>query len=495
MEKIKNTHRWLVFMCCGLMIMLNNIDLTIVNLSLPSIANSLNADLNHIQWVIVSYLLATAACLTLFGKLADDFGKKHIFLFGVILFILGSLLAGITSKLFLLVAARFIQGLGFAATLGLALVIILESFPEEKKGYITGLAVTIGGLSQASGPIVGGIILQYFSWHWVFLINLPFGLISLLVGSLVIKADSSKISLKNINVFNVLSFISSICLTLYFLNQIPLLLNNIKSVAILLVAILVSIALFIYTSLKFSKPLIDLSLLKNTTYIKINLIRLIFMTAMASLLFIIPLYLQNIIGFMPLSISKILLFMTLMVALLAPLTGKILDRIGFKYPLLLSLVSMILVLLLMLTFGANISWFILPISLVLFGVAIGIHTPASINGALSSVSTQKKGTAIGFFYTIAVNGAIFGVALCGGLINSMSEKYLISGGLTQQLKAKAVAVAKGVQSASEFDQMPNIKLMAQHAFLNAFHIFLKVEIVFFVAAVILCLSLKKNLYN
>ncbi len=83
MENIKNTHRWLVFTCCGLMIMLNNIDLTVVNLSLPSIADSLHANLNQIQWVIVSYLLATAACLTLFGKLADDFGKKNIFLFGI----------------------------------------------------------------------------------------------------------------------------------------------------------------------------------------------------------------------------------------------------------------------------------------------------------------------------------------------------------------------------------------------------------------------------
>ena len=140
MMKIKN---WLVFIACGLMILLVNIDMTIVNLGVPSISRYFNASLNQAQWVIASYLLITAVTFTLFGKLADDFGKKHVYLLGVIFFTVASLCAGIATNLHFLVAARLLQGLGFAATLGLSLLIIVQTFPLEQRGYMTGLAVTL----------------------------------------------------------------------------------------------------------------------------------------------------------------------------------------------------------------------------------------------------------------------------------------------------------------------------------------------------------------
>lgn len=489
---VNNIQRWLVFVACGLMILLINIDLTIVNLALPSIARTLSASLNQVQWVIASYLLATAAFLTLFGKLADVIGKKRVFLFGIVLFTLASLLAGLTNQLPILILARVVQGIGFAATLGLAIVIIVQAFPHEKKGYITGLAVTISGLAQAAGPLIGGLILAHASWHWVFLINIPVGLIAFTLGWASIASDSRFDQASKFSPFNGIAFILLISLVVYILNQATLLVQTPMLFVGLILLAAVLVAVFVYSSLKKSGPLIDISLLTHRGYINVLLIRLIFMTAMASMLFLLPLYLENIIGLSPWLIGRLLLFMTVMVALCAPLTGKLIDRTGFKPLLLVSLVSMLLVLISMFGFGTQFAWLPVSFGLVFLGMAIGVHTPASINGALASVSKQHAGTAIGLFYTIATTGAVLGVALAGGVLGYFSQHYLVVhwGKMSGQITQHAFSVAKGIQAATALNAWPHIKLITQQAFVYAFHRFLWIEIVLFLVGILLCLSLK-----
>jgi len=305
MSKLNN---WLVFIACSFMVLLVNIDMTIVNLAVPSISGYFNASLNQAQWVIASYLLITAVTFTLFGKFADDFGKKRIYLLGVALFTLASLLAGLAFSLHFLLAARLLQGLGFAATLGLSIVIVVQTFPIEKRGYIIGLMVTLTGTGQALGPILGGIILQYFSWHWIFLINLPFGIASFIMGWCFIAADKPIVSINNLNFINVLFFLVGLTLILYTLNQFTFL--HYRWVILLLLLGMICLGVFGYTSFKFSKPLIDLTLLVNRHYFKVVFTRFIFMSCMSSFLFLLPLYLENIVDLSSATTGGTMLSMT-----------------------------------------------------------------------------------------------------------------------------------------------------------------------------------------
>ncbi len=462
------SQKWLVFIAAGIMVLLGNLDMTIVNLALPPIAKWAGAGLTEAQWLIVGYLLTTVIFFSIGGRVADLIGKRRVYLFGIALFGLTSLLAGLAPNMLVLIGARLLQGIGYAATLGLSFLIIVQTFPAEQRGFASGLTSTLVGLSQAAGPMVGGIILHFFSWRWVFLMNVPLCAISLYMCLAYVPPDELVSHKESLDYKGLSYFAAGLGILLVSLNEMAGL--SLLMLIILLAVSALFLWLFVHHSLKIKCPLIDVNLLTHRGYVTILVVRLFFMFSMIGLLFIIPLYLQNILGLNSLYAGLLMLCMTALVAVASFITGKILDKKGFKGPIFASMIIAAISCLMMHFLQPQLNIMLLVVSLLCFGIATGIHIPATIDGALKQASAKNHGAAIGLFFTIAMLGGSMGVAISGSIINLHSHT-LLTDFLTSHTSAVPANIllqaANGMYNV--FTLPPQLSLFAQQSFIKALH--------------------------
>ena len=214
-------NKWWALLGFGLSVAILNLDFTIVNLALPVIANVFRISLAHLEWINISFILA-AACITLLsGHFADQYGRRKIFLIGIAIFTVGSLLAAAAVGTWTIVAGRTLQGLGVGISFPMTLILLSEPFPEHQRGMAMGLLSTFNGVSQALGPTIGGLIVQWLGWRWAFIINLPICPTVMLVVwykcqvELAASAQNSRLHIPS-----VVAMIASLILILIALNQI-----------------------------------------------------------------------------------------------------------------------------------------------------------------------------------------------------------------------------------------------------------------------------------
>jgi DHA2 family methylenomycin A resistance protein-like MFS transporter len=478
-----NNRKWLILLATGLIVSLVNIDMTIVNLALASISSSFHATMNQTQWIITSYLMSTAISFTLIGRLADHFGRKKIFLLGVLIFTVSSFGCGISPDINYLLFWRFLQGVGFAATLGLSFVIIFANFPQKQQGLAVGIAVTVSGLSQALGPTIGGVIIEHMSWPWIFWVNIPFGLLSVFLSARYIPADTLLHPWDNFNLENVLYYIVGLGLALYLFNQIDQL-SLWWTVSVFVLASIL-IMRFIQTTHKLRNPLIELYLITNRDFLILILLRFIFMIFFSSSLFIIPLLMQNILCFSATKTGVSMLAITLFVATVSPITGRFIDKTGYIIPLLLSMILCFLASICMQIISAEISLVLLLVTLVPLGIAVGIHVPSSISGVNTMLSGKSAAAAMGVFFTMAISGATIGVGLTGALLNTLSKRYLESHLGNEELSNALLLTASGARSILILPDA--YKSMSKMAFFHAFHVIaIWLSILLFLALVMFC---------
>jgi DHA2 family methylenomycin A resistance protein-like MFS transporter len=441
--------KWLIMLATGLMLVLVNLDMTVVYLSVATITSVFHTTMIKAQWVINSYLMATIAFFTLCGRLADNYGRKRIFLAGIFVFTAASLWCGLSGSINELIVARFAQGIGFAATLGLALVICAAAFPPKQRGFAAGIAVTISGVAQAVGPTVGGAILQYVDWNWIFLINVPLGILSFIATCAFVEKDDPNKARLPIRTRNVLLFMSSTIFLSYSLNELPNL-SVLGFIALFGFGVLL-MTWFVRRSFRAENPLIDVKLLTHKAYQMILMIRFLTMYFMGAMLFVLPMYMQNVLNIPPLKAGLILFFMGVLVAVVSPFVGKVLDECGFRLPLIwASLFGFVSSLVLAMMPPYYHAYTFLLVVMLLYGMCIGIHLPASVNGALRQTPEESHGTAIGLFFTVAIGGTLVGVAISGAILTFVSSSSLLHflSGIGISLQGEEWAALKQVANAS-----------------------------------------------
>ncbi len=414
--------KWLILFSTGIMIVLVNLDTSIVNLALATIAKTMDISLPQMQWIINIYLLCAAILFVIGGRLAQIYGKRRIFLIGVSFFFLGSLIAGCSNAYPLLVAGRLLQGVGFAFTLGLSLVMTLESFPLNQRGLAVGISVTLSGAAQAIGPTVGGIILQFFSWHWIFLLNLPFCLLSFFLTRGAYAADQPTHSQEKIDLAGILILSLGLGLTLTAINNLHL--WSLTSFILCLICGATSLIIFYFFEKKQAHPLINFQLFCYRDYNLSSILRVIFMYGWSMLLFVLPLFLQNIRHYNPVITGLWMLCMSIMLGIVSPITGVFLDRIGFEKPMLLSMLCSAICFMLLCFVDASHAFWLLAIALFLYGIATGLNIPSTFSGAVASVEKSMGSLAVGVFFTLTFLSSSFGVALNGAQLNWLSYQKL-----------------------------------------------------------------------
>src|SRR5829696_9204415 len=290
------------------MIMLDN---TVVNVALPSIQRDLGVGLSELEWIVTGYALTFAALMLIGGKLADAYGRRLVFVVGIVVFTLASLACGLAESGEMLIGARIVQGAGAALMNPATLSIISATFPPHQRGTAIGIWAGVSAMALAIGPLVGGLLTEHASWHWIFFINVPVGVLAIAASFLLIdeSRDTSEVQRLDLPGLSA-SAIGLFSLTYALIEGNTYGWTSARIVTSFVVAA-VSLVTFVLLERHQRTPMLDLSLFRNRTFAGANAVMLLVALAMFGVFFFVSLYMQNILGYSAVQAGAAFLPMTL----------------------------------------------------------------------------------------------------------------------------------------------------------------------------------------
>lgn len=475
------SRRWWGVTALCIMILMINIDSTAVNLALAQIAKEFNSKLSTIQWIINGYLLAAAAFMVIGGRLGDLFGRRRLFLISTGIFTAASLIAAIAPSIEILIFARFLQGLAMAIIFPQTIVLIAANFPLEQKALAVSISASTAGFSQAIGPTFGGFLLHYFGWRWIFLVNLPLGIITIVLARWALSKKCDELHPGKIDYWGTGILAITLFLFIYALNEMnywhPGSLIFLSAIAVSFILFLI----FVFIENRSTYPLVSLKLFHNPIVSLILLERFIITYGFGVAFFILSLYFQNILYFSAVHAGVLFLALTLIFGIVSPFAGKLIDRIGERIPLAISMASLTLAftLLALANVDSHDAEFILPLALIGIGWAFGVPP---LSSAIIRISPRDQtSVATGILYTIAYVGWAVGVALSGYILVALGKHYFLN--TVQQtninLSAHQQTLANGIYSgaqaaknliAPENNLSTQVITYARQAFMHAYSI-------------------------
>jgi EmrB/QacA subfamily drug resistance transporter len=397
------------------MIMLDN---TVVNVALPSIQRDLGIGISELEWIVNGYALTFAVLMLTGGKLADLLGRRLIFIAGLAIFTAASLACGLATSAGFLIGARIVQGVGAALMNPATLSIITATFPPRQRGMAIGIWAGVSAMALAIGPLVGGILTQQINWSWIFFVNVPVGIIGIIVARLVIDESRDQSEEQRLDLPGLLSSGIGLFALTYGLIEA----NNYgwtsgRILASFVVAVLGLVA-FVLLEQHQRVPMLDLSLFKNPTFAAANTVMLFVALAMFGIFFFVSLYVQNILGYSATQAGATFLPLTVMIILLAPIAGKVSDRYGSRWPVGLGMTLVAASLLVDSTFAVDSTfWDLLP-ALLLGGVGMALAMAPTTAAAMGSVPVDKAGVGSAVLNSARQVGGSLGIAVMGAIVAS-----------------------------------------------------------------------------
>jgi EmrB/QacA subfamily drug resistance transporter len=397
------------------MIMLDN---TIVNVALPSIQSDLHIGISELEWVVNGYALTFAVLMLTGGKLADLFGRRFIFIVGLAIFTGASLACGLSPNANFLIGARVVQGVGSALMNPATLSIITATFPPRQRGMAIGMWAGVSALALAIGPLVGGLITQHISWSWIFYINVPVGILAIVVARLVIRESRDTSAEQRLDLPGLLTSGIGLFALIYGLIEANTYgWTSARILAFFAVAVIGLVA-FVVLELRQRVPMLDLSLFRNPIFAGANAIMLLVALAMFGVFFYVSLYVQNILHYSPTQAGATFLPMTLCIVFLAPIAGKVTDRFGPRW---LIAAGMALVAGSLLIFAqldqSSTFWNILP-GLLIGGAGMAMSMAPTTATAMHAVPVDKAGVGSAVLNSMRQVGGSLGIAVMGAIVAS-----------------------------------------------------------------------------
>ena len=395
------------------MIMLDN---TIVNVALPSIQRSLHMSISSLEWIVTAYALTFAALLITGGKLGDLYGRKRMFIAGLVVFTLASLACGLAPNAGFLIGARAVQGVGAALMNPATLSIITATFPPKERGQAIGIWAGVSALALAIGPLLGGLIVDNINWHWIFYVNVPVGVVGIIVSRWVIAESRDTSHEQSIDLPGLLTSGGSLLALSYALIEGNKHGWGSPEIIGLFVGAAVLLAVFIWLELRQRLPMLDLALFKIGSFAGANIVAMLVSLGMFGVFFFISLYVQNVLGYSPTKAGAIFLPMTILIILIAPIAGKLSDRVGSRWLMGAGMTILGVSLLLYQRIGLHTGfWSLLP-QLVLGGVGMALTMSPMTSAAMGSVPVDKAGVGSGVLNSFRQVGGSLGIALMGAIL-------------------------------------------------------------------------------
>lgn len=425
--------RWLalVVLCAGILMII--LDATIVNVALPSIRSDLGFSQSSLAWVVNAYLIAFGGLLLLAGRLGDLIGRKRVFLTGLVVFTAASFLCGTATSQTMLIAARFVQGVGGALTSSVILGMIVTMFPEPgERGKAIGVYSFVASAGGAVGLLAGGVLTQGINWHWIFFVNLPIGIAALVVAFRLLESDRGIGLAQGADVVGAVLVTSALMLGVYtIVKATEYGWASTRTIGLGAVAVVLLVG-FVVRQATAKRPLLPLRLFRSSNVTGANVIQVLMVAGLFGMFFLGVLYLQQVLGYGALDIGLAFLPVALMIGILSlGFSARLNARFGPRAVLLPGLVFVVgaLVLFARIPVDGRYVVDLLPIML-LFGVGAGLSFPALMTLAMSGATESDSGLASGLVNTTQQVGGALGLAVLATLATSRSNGLLDDGAAT-----------------------------------------------------------------
>jgi EmrB/QacA subfamily drug resistance transporter len=500
---------WAVLIVVSLGFFMTLLDLTIVNIAIPNMIDKLHASLDDVLWVINAYALVLAVVLITAGRLGDLLGQRTMFFAGVTLFTVASVACGLAPSPTWLIAFRAIQGLGAAALMPQTLAILTMVFPPERRGAAFGIWGAVAGVATVAGPTLGGLLTTAFDWRYIFFINVPIGVIVLILTLTLIPdlRTGRKHSFDVAGTILASGALLAICYALVEGQQYDWgTITGFISIPLLFAigVVLLGAFLLVQARRQTGEPLVPFSLFRDRNYALMNVVACFIAIGMLGIFLPLSIYLQDVLGFSALKAGLTLAPASLIAMFVAPVAGRMTDRIGGKFILLTGLIlfagGMGAIVLIAQT---NSAWYDFLAPQVVAGVGIGCTFAPLTTVAMRNISPMMAGAASGVFNTTRQVGTVIGTAGVGALLQNRllasfsNQIHQRAGSLPaaqqQAILGKFQAAAKtGLVSGPAGHGSPLEAQIFTHGFVEALRPTMTVPIVFLFAAAALCLLIVRQ---
>jgi EmrB/QacA subfamily drug resistance transporter len=395
------------------MIMLDN---TVVNVALPSIAADLQIGLSELEWIVTGYALTFASLMLTGGKLADLLGRRLIFIVGLAIFTLSSLVCGLAGSGELLIGARVVQGAGAALMNPATLSIIAATFPPRQRGTAIGIWAGTSAMALAIGPLVGGLLTEHISWSWIFFVNVPIGVIAIAASLLLIPESKDESVEQRLDLPGLLtSGIGLFALTYGLIEANTYGWTSSRILGAFAVAVGMLVA-FVLLETRQRLPMLDLSLFRNGTFAGANLAVLLVALAMFGVFFFVSLYMQGVLGYSAVETGAAFLPLTILIMLTAPIAGKASDRFGSRWLMTVGMILIAIQLFYFSRLGVEESyWNLLP-GMILGGFGMAMVMTPSAAAAVRALPVDKAGVGSAVLNACRQVGGSMGIAVIGAIM-------------------------------------------------------------------------------
>ena len=435
----------------ALSVLLSSLGTSIANVALPNLAEAFNASFQAVQWIVIAYLLAITTLIVSAGRLGDIMGRRSLLLIGITLFTIASLLCGIAPTLWLLIAARALQGLGAAIMMALSIAFVGETIPKEKTGSAIGLLGTMSAIGTALGPSLGGLLIAGLGWRAIFFINLPLGALTLFLAHRYLRADQSKAKIERASFDMIGTILLALTLAAYALAMTTGRGNfGLLNMALLLAAIF-GVGLFVFVETRTASPLVQMAMFRKIELSASLANSVLVSTVMMATLIVGPFYLSRSLGLDATMLGFVLSIGPVVAALSAVPAGRLADRLGTRCVSPLGLVGMAAgtLTLSMLPTMFGIAGYIAPIVVITASYALfqtanntAVMTDASPDqrGAISGMLNLSRN--LGLITGASVMGAVFGFgSATNDITTALPDAVAIGMRITFAVAAALVVVA------------------------------------------------------
>jgi EmrB/QacA subfamily drug resistance transporter len=418
------------------------LDNTVVNVALPSIQRDLDSDLSELEWIVTGYALTFASLMLVGGKVADAYGRRLIFVVGIAVFTVASLLCGLATSSEMLIGARVLQGAGAALMNPATLSIIAATFPPRQRGTAIGIWAGVSALALAIGPLVGGLITEHIHWSWIFFVNIPVGVVGVAASFLLIdeSRDETHASLDLPGL--AASAVGLFALTYGLIEANTYGWSSPRIVGAFALSA-ISLASFVVLERRRRDPMLPLELFRSGTYTGANLVVLLVALAMFGVFFFVSLYMQNVLGYSAVETGAAFLPMTILIILVAPVAGRSSDRFGSRGLMTVGMLLVALQLVMLSRLSADASfWNLLP-ALLIGGVGMAMTMTPSAAAATRSVPVDKAGVGAAVLNSARQVGGTMGIAVMGAIMAAQAGSELSVDAFMRGFET-ALTVAAGI---------------------------------------------------